>query len=489
MSTRTILFLLVCALALSTIPLCAQTQITVLNPSFEKPDSGKITGWDGKSKNPGHAKLIDIPGWRTDARDSSDWDSGLELSGTDVSDGKYRAFLMGTDTSMYQNLGKRVDAGDVITLTVMAKQNWPSIPGMFLMEIYYLDGDTANAPRVPLVTETKSVNSSWADYSVSFKASDHAASIGRKIGILFDNTTAPNSQSDKGGWINFDKVRLTNSNPTIVDVPNYSFELPDSGKVKGWDGVCSDPAWTNLQDIPGWTSDDPAYDSGVELGWTPVDGLYTAFIMGQDPYVYNITDHVIAAGEAFNLRAYGRITWAATTLRMALIAFDDATGNYDIIVYADEQLASDNSYNEYSLSFAANDQTSSIGRKLGILFGNVTSNPQSWLGIDNVRLNLVTGPTSVTSEDALPVEFALSQNYPNPFNPSTTIQYALKSSGKVRLSVYDVMGREVAVLVDGVQNAGRHKVTFSCANLASGIYFYKLQTTDAVIAKKMALVK
>ncbi len=86
-------------------------------------------------------------------------------------------------------------------------------------------------------------------------------------------------------------------------------------------------------------------------------------------------------------------------------------------------------------------------------------------------------------------DFRMAQNYPNPFNPVTTIAYTLKSSGKVRLAVYDLMGKEVAVLVDGVQSAGIHQVPFSAEKLTSGIYFYKLQAGDKVYTNKMTLMK
>jgi hypothetical protein len=89
----------------------------------------------------------------------------------------------------------------------------------------------------------------------------------------------------------------------------------------------------------------------------------------------------------------------------------------------------------------------------------------------------------------LPSQFALSQNYPNPFNPSTNIQYTLESSGKVRLAVYDLVGREVAVLVNGFQNSGSHQVVFSRAGLSSGIYFYTLGTANGVMTRKMVLLK
>jgi len=88
-----------------------------------------------------------------------------------------------------------------------------------------------------------------------------------------------------------------------------------------------------------------------------------------------------------------------------------------------------------------------------------------------------------------PARYDLAQNYPNPFNPTTTISYSLKSSGKVRLSVFDIMGKEVAVLVDGSRAAGNYDVQFNASNLTSGMYFYKLQTADQMFTKKMTLVK
>jgi hypothetical protein len=99
------------------------------------------------------------------------------------------------------------------------------------------------------------------------------------------------------------------------------------------------------------------------------------------------------------------------------------------------------------------------------------------------------GTAVETSHADFPAGFALYQNFPNPFNPETKIHYTLKNNGKVRLSVYDLTGREVAVLVDGVQNAGAHDAVFTGAGLVSGIYFYKLQTAEGVITKKMALVR
>jgi hypothetical protein len=85
--------------------------------------------------------------------------------------------------------------------------------------------------------------------------------------------------------------------------------------------------------------------------------------------------------------------------------------------------------------------------------------------------------------------FTLGQNYPNPFNPSTMINYSLKKGAYVSLKVYDVLGKEVAVLVDEQKPAGEYFAKFNASNLASGIYFYRLNTADYSEMKKMVLIK
>ena len=95
---------------------------------------------------------------------------------------------------------------------------------------------------------------------------------------------------------------------------------------------------------------------------------------------------------------------------------------------------------------------------------------------------------SAESEE-LPVEVMLLGNYPNPFNPETTISYALPQGAEVRLAVYDLLGHEVAVLVDASQPAGQHTVRFDGGDLPSGSYVYRLQVGEEVVARTMTLVK
>lgn len=88
-----------------------------------------------------------------------------------------------------------------------------------------------------------------------------------------------------------------------------------------------------------------------------------------------------------------------------------------------------------------------------------------------------------------PETINLAQNYPNPFNPNTIITYQLGSPQNVSLTVYDQLGRRVALLQNGRKNSGTHQVTFDATNLSSGVYFYRLQTEFSVLTKKMLLVK
>jgi photosystem II stability/assembly factor-like uncharacterized protein len=100
--------------------------------------------------------------------------------------------------------------------------------------------------------------------------------------------------------------------------------------------------------------------------------------------------------------------------------------------------------------------------------------------------------TEVLSEEP-PMSFNLSQNYPNPFNPSTKINYQLPNAGNVTLKVFDVLGNEIATLVDEFRNAGSYEIEFNPASSikhpASGIYLYRLQAGDFVETKKMILLK
>jgi hypothetical protein len=107
--------------------------------------------------------------------------------------------------------------------------------------------------------------------------------------------------------------------------------------------------------------------------------------------------------------------------------------------------------------------------------------------IDDLELSMDV--VSDVEDQTQPLTFQLEQNYPNPFNPSTRIKYQIAENDFVSLKVYDVLGNEVATLVNEEQTMGNYSATFNASSLSSGTYFYKLQTGSFVETKKMVLMK
>jgi|GEM_PF-474411 len=95
----------------------------------------------------------------------------------------------------------------------------------------------------------------------------------------------------------------------------------------------------------------------------------------------------------------------------------------------------------------------------------------------------------VNDNTALPKEYSISQNYPNPFNPVTRISFALPKSALTKITIYNILGKEVKVLVNKELDAGRHEINIDASDLSSGVYFYKIQSGSFVQTKKMTLLK
>jgi hypothetical protein len=143
-------------------------------------------------------------------------------------------------------------------------------------------------------------------------------------------------------------------------------------------------------------------------------------------------------------------------------------------------------------------------RTVGFVEGyGTTTEPRSYIytdvtaenGINYYRLKQVDFNGTYEYSDEVevdvngPLTFDLAQNYPNPFNPSTNIKYSVPEAGNIRLSVYNVVGEEVAVLAEGFSESGFFEVTFDASNLPSGIYISKLQSANSVQSIKMMLLK
>ncbi len=108
---------------------------------------------------------------------------------------------------------------------------------------------------------------------------------------------------------------------------------------------------------------------------------------------------------------------------------------------------------------------------------------------DSLSMSLYLNPTSVNNNSALPQKLSLMQNYPNPFNSSTIIEYYLPNSENISLEAFDLLGKRVAILAEGVMSAGAHSVIWDCSALSSGIYFCRLSASTKVDIKKLILLK
>ncbi len=124
---------------------------------------------------------------------------------------------------------------------------------------------------------------------------------------------------------------------------------------------------------------------------------------------------------------------------------------------------------------------------LGVSVSNLSFNPPNLLYLDFYQVDKVLGVE--TPQSKIPTGFQLYQNHPNPFNPSTTIRYSLPKQSHVRLAVYDLLGREVAILVNEEKHAGEHEIRFDAFTLPSGIYIYYLKARKFMGMKKTVILK
>lgn len=142
-----------------------------------------------------------------------------------------------------------------------------------------------------------------------------------------------------------------------------------------------------------------------------------------------------------------------------------------------------------NVGFVQGNGTTTLAQQYSFVDQNVTTGSYSY------RLKQIDFDGTFTYspvaevEVSAPVNFELAQNYPNPFNPGTTIQFSLPKSSNVLLKVYNLLGQEVATLLDGFKEAGIHYINFDAANLNSGLYIYKIEAEGFTSTKKMTLIK
>ena len=224
------------------------------------------------------------------------------------------------------------------------------------------------------------------------------------------------------------------------------------------------------------------YDGTNTRNWKIADSIVVTETSLVDGINFHLLAHVPLPGGAFVL---GIVKGSnGSTLAGALNYVIDANNKF--VDYAVSNM--DGSY-----------MISNLGTGTYTLVSTLVNfdNNQSSVSVDylnnstlNVDVKLTpNGTTGITDNSAVINGYALNQNYPNPFNPSTIISYQIQKSGQVSLKLYNILGKEVATLVNENQTAGKYNYTLNAGNLASGVYFYKIQSGSFISIKKLTLLK
>ena len=211
------------------------------------------------------------------------------------------------------------------------------------------------------------------------------------------------------------------------------------------------------------------------------------------PYTYNTQ-----WGSSFtitNTIFFNGIPFIVTTANHTETVVVDAWGNMTIpggAVLQALRLRRDDIYTSPSPPFYYRTISYSFITKSGsvveVVAVDTTAPNSGTIQIDGATWS-VSGTVGVEDEDQIPTQYSLRQNYPNPFNPTSTIQYAIPDGGLVTLKVYDILGKEVATLVNEEKSTGVYEVNFSASQLTSGVYFYTIIAGSFVETKKMILLK
>jgi endoglucanase len=272
-----------------------------------------------------------------------------------------------------------------------------------------------------------------------------------------------------------------NTIPGVLYPVNYdlgrqgsSYSDVDYQNTGGSGGPAYNSGWTYRNDGVDIETCTDSLSNGYDIGWTNT-GEYVAFTVNvQAAGTYSLTARVASGSSG------GRFSLSADDADLTSAISVPGTGGW--------QKWTNVTAGPFSLSAGAHDL------KVNFLSSNVNMN----------RLEFTLLATGVATEQSTPDRFALLQNYPNPFNPSTTLGYTVGvvglpagqaggrwpvASSHVRLAVYDMLGREVAVLVDEKKAPGNYEVQFDASGLASGIYVYRLTANDFVQCKEMVVVR
>ncbi len=293
------------------------------------------------------------------------------------------------------------------------------------------------------------------------KSSDGGATWGDAVQLI----------SDDDCWHqNLRYIAVANKNPN--DVIHILFQnTPDVPGVPIGEGADHD-VWANAE-IRHWAVPTSAFPESKSIFFGPRLKLVTSSTMGGVDFG--------DIGDA------GEVTKSITVINEGdqdLVVSEAFTGDPAFTVEPTSFTVAPGGSQQVNITFRPTDEFPF--ESYLALPNNSTNHNSAGIPLDGIG---VPKPVNVADNGTLPNSYDLSQNYPNPFNPSTSIQFSLVTDGKVKLAVYNTVGKEVAVLVNGNMNAGSHTIDWQPENVSSGVYFYRLTAGEFTATKKMILMQ
>lgn len=361
-------------------------------------------------------------------------------------------------------------------------------------DIYSSDMQTGITQRLTFLTENDEYNPNWSPDGKFIVHDVLGATVPFGHSLYITNMNTGESNLLRGGeggndasWsidsrhIAFD--RLPVGDPSIYIVPasgGESHMICTDALDPDWSPNCQRLVFSRPSDGSVYTiktdgSDLRFVTYGSRAVWSP-DGRYIAFEYQGHVWTVNVN----AFGEATHIPKrhtrgdfwYGSPSWSFDSKMLAL--HSNLDGEFDIWTVATfwgtpKLLAGSDDYGQYDPSFSK--------RGYVVAYADFTAQ-------NNLAKNSIPQVDEMVAND-----FLLLQNYPNPFNAVTTIEFQLSTSASVRLTVFDASGKEVAILVSGNLDTGKHKYRFDSSNLPSGLYFCRLQAGESVKTSKLILLK
>jgi hypothetical protein len=254
-----------------------------------------------------------------------------------------------------------------------------------------------------------------------------------------------------------------------------------------------------------------SWANGDPVGWTSNNGLYTFVTQSSSAHsgasaaqggvvnvgVFNLSASLLsedASGHGFAISQsyaslHGFYKFAPVGGDLFFVSFLAEKGTSGVGAGSYLDASAQSVYREFvaQIGYPGSEVPDNCTITFSITGAGGFPNVGSTFVVDDLSFGPSTGVNDLPN--GLPKAFRLEQNYPNPFNPTTNIVYDVPAQSHVTMTVFDLLGREVAVVIDQVQPAGRYKAVFDASALTSGVYFYRLTAGDFVQTRKLLLLK